>query len=283
MRFLNKSSNVHTDKEFDEPQSDHAPYAGGDWLVPYINLSEKIGTSEEDTRNTIRVLNEQFGSTLVDYNAPVFEQRSFAGLAQLYEDEIDGKLTALRPTIQAQSIDINRNLMTRLMAHEIQHAFIRENPIRDGDEMVLLQLNSNFLELVSRIRSRIPKIQDILRRRTTAEDHYCRNSSEVLARVRAYQIFLEQLESFPEAFRKYAQLLTDNPDEEVDLSEILTQDEASSLSLQQHEFIEIFRPTDLKWLDYDYLQRSIEGLELPKPTRNIGVINISNTPQSLKS
>lgn len=266
---MNKNRDPEAPYNSEPISPEHAPYSSDGWKVGYIQLpTVSPADPEDDIRNTIRVFNEQFGSPLVDFSSTVFKEfDSEYPVAILRSVEDSEGHPRYIPTLQARSIDIQRNLMLRLIAHEVEHAHIGGEKL--WSELPVLSKLPSFNQLAQRVTNKAQSIREKLRNQNV-EEHYG-DPDEILARLRSYQIFIEELESIPEANQRYSDALTEHTDQEIDFQNVFTTDELEHLAIQPHEFLEIFRPADLRWLDDNYLQSQTQNLELPPPARAIRI------------
>lgn len=191
-------------------------FQGEGWRVAKINIPEQKENTNEYLENIKKTFNNQFGSKKVGFDKSVLAPRE-NGLAQVnYEN---GKLY---PVLQDEGIKKDRTVQLRLLAHEIQHCYNQDDW---GIQNKLSQLK-DFNNLQERFKKKFVEIKDKLKK---DEKHYL-SPEEILARLRAYQIFLQQGKPWQTA--------------------------------EPHEFFEILDVNDLRWLDEDYLRRI--PLDLPE-------------------
>ncbi|MCX5697065.1 MAG: hypothetical protein NTU54_03710, partial [Candidatus Omnitrophica bacterium] len=200
-------------------------FSGEGSFVARLRLPDKLeGTLEQDMRGVVSVFKDQFGGKRLGTDkSPVA-----LGEKGLATTHAEGGWFYV--TLRAQGALKHRSLQVRLMAHEVQHSWNS-----DYDNLLYrLQGVAEFQALQRRFADRFDAVMGMgLSEQPFLHDReYYQTPDEILARLRAYQVFLQQ--------------------------------GADAGEHEYHEFFEILTKDDLRWLDINYLRRVTEGVSIPE-------------------
>jgi hypothetical protein len=213
--------------------------------APSLEMPEEVSSCiETDLRRAICIFSKQFGNPRISSEGPlVYEQE--AGVAQLKQER-----TVLYPMLRSDSLELPREVRLRLLAHEIEHARHRslvgeiiteqlDTAEAPSDEWMerfkKMKCHPDYRNLLDRIEARcLELIRDNPPKLLNLVDHYL-EGSEVLARLRAYQVHLQM----------------------------------PSQGTEPHELIEVFCPQDLQWLDEVHLDICCADIPVPIAVKSV--------------
>lgn len=203
--------------------------SGIEWSLPAVRLPEKYEDMETDVRNMFKTFMEQFGGTEIDENYDY--NQSFIDMD--YKDDALAHNIGTCPRLLKNGISKPRNMQVRLAAHEVEHIgstgqYSQEIGNKYNFLYKCMPQFDDFRMLQKKFGERFDEIQNMKLdyKPLVSDQKNYEDQNEIFARLRSYQIYLIQgKENNPTEF---------------------------------HEFIEILKPEDLRWLDDNYTKARIK-------------------------